>query len=95
MPPQLHRQLVSRGGSRSTEWARAHNATLFLPSWREYARLGEPANAAELQDAEPAHTIKVVGPQPGAEAVLREIEALLRADDARRSARANARIDDA
>lgn len=95
VPPQLHRQLVSRGGSRSTEWARAHNATLFLPSWREYARLGEPANAAELQDAEPAHTIKVVGPQPGAEAVLREIEALLRADDARRSARANARIDDA
>ena len=91
-PPRVHRTLIARGGRRDSEWQTTRRTVVIVPGWREYAELGEPANAAELGDADPASIVKVHGPADGAAAVVRAIADVVAADDARRPRRA-ARID--
>lgn len=82
-PPRVHRTLIARGGRRDSEWQTTHRTVVIVPGWREYAELGEPANAAELGDADPASIVKVHGPADGAAAVVRAIADVVAADDAR------------
>ena len=91
-PQRVHRVLISRGGRRDSEWQTEHRTAVIVPGWREYAELGEPANAAELGDADPATVVKVVGQPDGAAAVVKAIAEVVQADEARKPRRA-ARID--
>ncbi|WFC95639.1 hypothetical protein MBRA1_002291 [Malassezia brasiliensis] len=92
VPPHLHRQLVSRGGTRQSAWQTQHGVAIVLPTWREYDELGTPANADALADAA-APVVKVVGPAEAVPRVLDEIAALCAADQARKQRAAAARID--
>ncbi|WFD36540.1 hypothetical protein MCUN1_003423 [Malassezia cuniculi] len=94
-PQRVHRILISRGGRRDSEWQTEHRAAVIVPGWREYAELGEPSNAAELGDADPATIVKVHGRPDGAAAVVKAIAEIVEAEAARkpRRAAAAARID--
>lgn len=97
-PPRMHSQLIARGGRRHSPWVNEHNVQVIVPSWREYAELGEPKNAADLADADPAHVVKVHGPQDKVSIVLDEIQQLVQNQPQRRPQRARAmaaRVDDA
>lgn len=92
-PPSMHRQLISRGGTRQSDWQTRHQVSVVVPNWREYPELGTPANAAELEGVDAASIVKVVGPPEAIQTVLAEIAQLRDADAARRARSAKARID--
>lgn len=92
VPAHLHRQLVARGGTRQSAWQTQHGVAIVLPTWREYAELGAPANADALADAT-APVVKVVGPSEAVPRVLEEITAMCAAEQSRKQRAAAARID--
>lgn len=93
VPTSAHRILISRGAQRHSEWQRLHKTAVVLPTWREYAELGAPANADDVAGADAATVVKVQGPEAGARAVLVEISRIAKAEQAKEKARAAARID--
>ncbi|WFD07238.1 hypothetical protein MVES1_002598 [Malassezia vespertilionis] len=88
VPPNMHRQMIMRGGTRQSEWQTKHNVAVVVPNWREYADLGVPANLADLGEAEAATIVKVHGPCDAAKSIVEEINAAVHADAARKKTRA-------
>ena len=79
-PVRLHNQLMARGGRKYTPWQTELGVQLIMPTWREYAQLGAPVNAADLEKAEPATVIKVLGPEEAVRKVVDEIAAIVAAN---------------
>lgn len=99
VPLRMHSQMVMRGGRRHSPWQTDLSVQIFLPNWREYPTIGTPENADELQDAEPASIVKVVGPVENVLQVLDEMQSMIDASPRPRKTRAqreamDARIDD-
>ena len=99
VPLRMHSQMVMRGGRRHSPWQTDLSVQIFLPNWREYPTIGTPENADELQDAEPASIVKVVGPAENVLQVLDEMQSMIDASPRPRKTRAqreamDARIDD-
>ena len=91
--------MVMGGGGRHSPWQTDLSVQIFLPNWREYPTIGTPENADELQDAEPASIVKVVGPVENVLQVLDEMQSMIDASPRPRKTRAqreamDARIDD-
>ena len=93
VPGALHRQLITRGGTRQSEWQTQHQVGIVLPHWREYAEIGAPANADTLADVGDTPVVKVTGPEDGVRTVLAEIQALVAAEKSRKQRASAARID--
>lgn len=62
IPAAQHRALIGRGGQHLNELQNKYSVTVQFPGSRSYFQTGDPENAAELADADPANVVKVIGP---------------------------------
>lgn len=75
IPAGQHRAFIGRGGQHLNDLQAKHNnIQVQFPGSRSYAQVGEPENAAELADVEPANIVKVSGPRSSCEAAIAELK---------------------
>ncbi|KAL4267736.1 K Homology domain-containing protein [Pleurotus pulmonarius] len=73
IPAIQHRAMIGRGGQHLNELQERTHTQVQFPGSRSYNQVGDPENAEELKDADPANIIKVSGPRA---ACLNAIESL-------------------
>ena len=74
IPAVQHRALIGRGGQHLNELQNKYSVMVQFPGSRSYFQTGEPENAAELVDADPANLVKVSGPSAAAEKAINELK---------------------
>ena len=74
IPAVQHRALIGRGGQHLTELQNRTGAQVQFPGSRSYNNVGEPANADELVDANPADLVKVSGTRAACEKAVEELK---------------------
>lgn len=77
VPASQHRALIGRGGQHLNELQNRTGAQVQFPGSRSYHTVGEPANADELVDVDPANLVKVSGTRAAAESAVEELKASL------------------
>lgn len=77
IPAVQHRALIGRGGQHLTELQNRTGAQVQFPGSRSYNNVGEPANADELVDANPADLVKVSGTRAACEKAVEELKVRL------------------
>ncbi|KAI0812490.1 hypothetical protein BC629DRAFT_1579875 [Irpex lacteus] len=75
VPASQHRALIGRGGQHLNELQNRTGAQVQFPGSRSYNAVGEPANADELADVDPANLVKVSGTRAAAEKAVEELKA--------------------
>jgi len=68
-----HRNIIGRGGQHLNDLQNRHGVHVRFPGSRGYDQVGEPSNASEVENADPAEIIKVNGSQSACEAAIAEI----------------------
>lgn len=56
-----------------------HKTQIQFPGSRSYQQAGDPQNASELENVDPADIVKVVGPKPAVEKTIEDIKKQIRA----------------
>ena len=74
VPAAQHRLLIGRGGQHLIEMQDKFDVQIQFPGSRSYNQVGEPENAAELADVEPANIVKVVGSREACEKAIAEFK---------------------
>ncbi|KAJ3829948.1 hypothetical protein F5880DRAFT_1607106 [Lentinula raphanica] len=70
VPAGQHRNLIGRGGQHLNELQDRTGAQIQFPGSRSYAQVGEPENAADFGDMDPANIVKVTGPRAACELAI-------------------------
>lgn len=73
VPAAQHRSLIGRGGQHLNELQARTGASVQFPGSRSYNAAGEPANAAELGEVDPANLVKVSGTHAACEKAAEEL----------------------
>ena len=74
IPSAQHRALIGRGGQHLNELQNRTGAQVQFPGSRSYNSVGEPANADELADVDPADLVKVSGTRAACEKAVEELK---------------------
>ena len=74
IPAAQHRALIGRGGQHLNELQKKYSVMVQFPGSRSYSQSGEPENAAELTDADPANIVRVSGPKAAVEKAIDELK---------------------
>jgi hypothetical protein len=74
IPAAQHRGLIGRGGQHLNELQKKYSVMVQFPGSRSYSQNGEPENAAELADADPANVVRVSGSKPAVEKAIDELK---------------------
>ena len=74
IPAAQHRALIGRGGQHLNELQKKYSVMVQFPGSRSYSQSGEPENAAELADADPANVVRVSGPKAAVEKAIDELK---------------------
>ena len=74
IPAFQHRALIGRGGQNLNELQNKYSVMVQFPGSRSYFQSGEPENAAELADADPANVVKVSGSSTAVEKAINELK---------------------
>lgn len=61
VPASQHRALIGRGGQHLNDLQKKTGAQIQFPGSRSYQSVGEPANASDLANVDPADLVKVTG----------------------------------
>ena len=77
VPVAQHRALIGRGGQHLNDLQHRTGAQIQFPGSRSYAQVGEPENAADLADVDPANLVKVSGPRAACEKAIAELKVKL------------------
>lgn len=73
IPAAQHGNIIGRGGQHLNNLQNRHGVHIQFPGSRGYDQVGEPSNASEVENADPADIIKVNGAQSACEAAIAEI----------------------
>jgi hypothetical protein len=74
IPAAQYRTLIGRGGQHLNELQKKYSVIVQFPGSRSYSQGGEPENAAEIADAEPANVVRVYGPRAAVEKAIDELK---------------------
>lgn len=74
VPASQHRALIGRGGQHLNELQARTGAQVQFPGSRSYNAVGEPANAEELANVDPANLVKVSGTKAACEKTVEELK---------------------
>ncbi|KAG0706160.1 hypothetical protein DFH29DRAFT_904030 [Suillus ampliporus] len=74
IPASQHRNLIGRGGQHLNDLQNRTGVQVQFPGSRSYNQFGDPENASDLADADPADIVKVSGPRKACEAALAELK---------------------
>lgn len=74
IPAVQHRALIGRGGQHLNELQRKYSVIVQFPGSRSYSQGGEPENATEMTDADPANVVRVSGPKAAVEKAIDELK---------------------
>ncbi|GJE92209.1 Vigilin 1 [Phanerochaete sordida] len=78
IPAAQHRALIGRGGQHLNELQKRTNTQVQFPGSRSYGNVGEPENADELANTDPADLVKVTGPRAACEQAVAELKAAVK-----------------
>lgn len=73
IPAAQHRNIIGRGGQNLNDLQSRHGVYVQFPGSRGYDQVGEPSNASEVENADPADIVKVNGSQSACQAAIAEI----------------------
>jgi KH domain len=76
IPAGQHRALIGRGGQHLNDLQSRMNVQIQFPGSRSYGPVGEPENAADFSDVDPANVVKVSGSRAACEATIKELKVL-------------------
>lgn len=76
IPAGQHRALIGRGRQHVNEIQQRRNVQIQFPGNRSYGPIGEPENAQDFVDVDPANIVKVAGPRTACEAVIDELKVI-------------------
>ncbi|EMD37873.1 hypothetical protein CERSUDRAFT_114510 [Gelatoporia subvermispora B] len=79
VPAAQHRALIGRGGQHLNELQDRHKVGVQFPGSRSYNQVGEPENASDLADVDPANIVKVVGSHAAVEKAVEELKGQVKA----------------
>ncbi|GJJ06343.1 hypothetical protein Clacol_000534 [Clathrus columnatus] len=79
VPSAQHKIMIGRGGQHLNELQDRHKTQIQFPGSRSYQQIGDPQNAAELEGADPADIVKVLGPKIAVEKTIDDIKKQIRA----------------
>nr|GAT43004.1 predicted protein [Mycena chlorophos] len=79
IPAGQHRALIGRGGQHLNELQERTGVQVQFPGSRSYNQVGEPENAADLKDADPANIVKVSGPRAGCDKAIEHLKSQIKA----------------
>jgi transcription antitermination factor NusA-like protein len=88
VPASQHRALIGRGGQNLNDLQARTGAQIQFPGSRSYNQVGEPINAAELTDIDPADIVKVSGSQAACDKATEELKAAVKSPKTPRAPRA-------
>lgn len=74
IPSSQHRALIGRGGQHLNDLQNRTGAQIQFPGSRSYQQVGEPENAADLADVDPANLVKVSGSRTACEKAIEELK---------------------
>ncbi|CAL1707288.1 unnamed protein product [Somion occarium] len=74
IPAAQHRVFIGRGGQHLNDLQAKTGAQIQFPGSRSYQSVGEPENATDLADVEPANLVKVSGPRAACEKAVEELK---------------------
>ncbi|KAG2146037.1 uncharacterized protein EDB93DRAFT_1287176 [Suillus bovinus] len=74
VPASQHRNLIGRGGHHLNELQNRTGVQVQFPGSRSYNQFGDPENASEMADVDPANIVKVSGPRKACEAAVEELK---------------------
>ncbi|KAG2150530.1 hypothetical protein DEU56DRAFT_33581 [Suillus clintonianus] len=74
IPASQHRNLIGRGGQHLNDLQNRTGVQVQFPGSRSYNQFGDPENASEMADADPANIVKVSGPRKACEAAVEELK---------------------
>lgn len=74
VPVAQHRALIGRGGQHLNDLQNRTGAQIQFPGSRSYNQVGEPINAAELAEVDPANVVKVSGPRAACDKAVEELK---------------------
>ncbi|KAL1939803.1 hypothetical protein VTO73DRAFT_9503 [Trametes versicolor] len=78
VPVAQHRALIGRGGQHLNDLQNRTGAQIQFPGSRSYDQVGEPINAAELAEVDPANVVKVSGPRAACDKAVEELKAQIK-----------------
>lgn len=76
IPAGQHRALIGRGGQHLTELQDRTGVQVQFPGSRSYNQVGEPENAADLKDVDPANMVKISGSRASCEKAIQALKVL-------------------
>lgn len=75
IPAGQHRALIGRGGQHLNDFQAKFEVIVQFPGSRSYAQAGEPENAAELSEVDPADIVKISGSRAACNKAAAELKA--------------------
>jgi len=78
IPALQHRALIGRGGQHLNELQNKNGVQIQFPGSRSYAQVGEPDNAAKLEEVDPANLVKISGSRAACETTVTELKAQIK-----------------
>ena len=79
VPAAQHRALIGRGGQHLNDLQKRTSAQVQFPGSRSYQSVGEPSNAEELAEVDPADLVKVTGTAVACKKAVEELKVRVRA----------------
>lgn len=74
IPASQHRNLIGRGGQHLNDLQNRTGVQVQFPGSRSYHHVGEPENASDVADIDPASIVKVSGARKACEAAVAELK---------------------
>lgn len=74
VPASQHRNLIGRGGQHLNDLQNRTGVQVQFPGSRSYNQFGDPENASEMADVDPANIVKVSGARKACEAAVEELK---------------------
>ncbi|KAF7315462.1 hypothetical protein MIND_00061100 [Mycena indigotica] len=79
IPAAQHRALIGRGGQHLNELQERTGVQVQFPGSRSYHQVGEPQNADDFKDVDPANIVKVSGPSAGCDKAIEHLKSQIKA----------------
>lgn len=74
IPASQHRNLIGRGGQHLNDLQNRTGVQVQFPGSRSYNQFGDPENASEMADVDPANIVKVSGARKACSAAVEELK---------------------
>jgi len=89
IPAAHHKALIGRGGQHLTELQNRNDVQVQFPGSRAYGSVGEPENTSDVEGADPADVVKVMGAKAACEKAVEELKVKAKPSENRSTNAAN------